>query len=208
MKKFNFIFTFLVFGIFVLLLNPLYETNANKLDPIVDIDTLPRDYFIMVDRLKPGDSITSQIKVINKGTLNFNYNMWSEYVKGSKEYYDSLYLEINDRNNNNLYSGKLSEFKGLKNTRNLLIFTSEILSVKVLVPHEIGNEFQGLSTDVKLLFNAMGEEQVGSSNEHPGERLPNTSTNSFNLIAIGISLILCGLIFFIIRYRKSKITKE
>ncbi|MBT2637780.1 LPXTG cell wall anchor domain-containing protein [Bacillus sp. ISL-39] len=156
MKKLNLIFTLLVFSIFVFLQNPLYETNANKMDPVVDIDTLPKNYFIMVDRLKPGDSITSQIKVINKGTLNFNYNFLSEYRKGSKEYYDSLYLEINDRNNNNLYSGKLSEFKGLKNSRNLLIFTSEILSVKVLVPHELGNEFQGSAAEAEIIFYAEG----------------------------------------------------
>jgi LPXTG-motif cell wall-anchored protein len=208
LKKLNLILTICVFIVFIFSVSPLLQSNAENAQPTLKIDTLPRDIFIAIDKLKPGDTVTSKIKVINKGNLDFDYNILSEYTGGSSEFFQALLLNVSDEKGNLLYEGRLSELNKLDKSRKLLMFSSEILSFRIHVPHELGNEFQGLNTTSKITFAAHENFENGSNSDQnappKGETLPMTATNSFNLLIIGLILSLIGISIYLVYKRKNR----
>jgi len=190
------LFVFLFFLLVILLgSNSLLQTNAEEPQPNLDIDTLPKDYFISIGNLKPGDNILANIKVLNKGSLDFSYNTYAEFTSGSKDLFEKLNLEVFDQNGKMLFSGRLLDFKSLEKSRSLLFFNSEVLTFNFKMPDDLGNEFQGIGTNLKIIFSAEGD--VKGENT-----LPNTATNTFNYILIGIGLLVGGV--FLIHFRKKR----
>ncbi|MEB1808121.1 MAG: LPXTG cell wall anchor domain-containing protein [Bacillaceae bacterium] len=199
--SFRILFSLGLFAIMILVYTPLFKTGANEVPEILSIDTFPKEKFINLDNLKPGDKIRSAIEVQNTGNINFSYRTIAEFNGGSKKYYDVLTLEVLDENNQPLYSGSLKDFQGLSE-RKLSLFSKEKLYVNVEVPHELGNEYQGLSTGMKLTFFAEDQSTPVTTPNEPihtggnGSELPKTATNLYNLLLLGLLFVSGGTILF------------
>ena len=165
---------------------------------MLDIETFPKDKFLDVDHLKPGDKVMSSLDVINNGNLLFTYQTIAEFAGGSMKYYDSLKLEIKDGDNKVLYNGSLKDFKGLE-PRRLLIYTKDRLKIKVELPAELGNDYQGLSTIVKLTFRAEQDITATSNGRRP---LPSTGTDTYNFMMLGLILFISGIGIYIFRKKR------
>jgi LPXTG-motif cell wall-anchored protein len=201
LKKINFIIVIAIS--FTLILNyfPIIQSSA-KSTSVLDIDTSPREYFIMVDRLKPGDKIFNSIEVRNIGNLNFAYNLKTEYISGSKEFFNELLLNIKDEKGNVIYSGKLNRTQEIIKNRNLNMLNKEKLFFEIDVPNELDNFYQGLTSNVKLVFFA----EDNTSPQIEGNKLPNTGSHMFNYVAIGGFIV--GLGILLNRSRKKLLNKS
>lgn len=180
--------------------NPRFDTKAEG-EKVLDIDTFPREKFLEMDQLKPGDKIISSLDVLNKGNILFSYSTKAEFSGGSREYYDALEIKIKDQKDQLLFEGKLKDFKGL-DPREILIFNKDSLYFEINVPHELGNEYQGLSSKVKLIFSASEDPVLG------GGVLPNTGTQNYNLILGGILLLVCGAGMYLFTRKITRVNGE
>jgi LPXTG-motif cell wall-anchored protein len=192
---------FLLLGIILTLsvvFNPVFCTKAEERKDL-DIDTFPNKRFLEMDMLKPGDKIISSLDVINKGNILFTYKTNAEFSGGSKKYFNALLINVKDGKKHVLYNGKLKDFKGL-DPRKLLILTKDKFFFTIEVPNELGNEYQGLSTNVKLTFFA--EDSLSNTNI-----LPNTATNNINLIFSGLTLCIVGVLLYFFK-RKKKLNEK
>jgi LPXTG-motif cell wall-anchored protein len=197
LKKINYLVLITISLALILNFSPIIRSSA-KTSTILDIDTTPKEYFIIVDRLKPGDKILSSIEVRNIGNLNFFYNLKSEFTSGSKEYFNALLFSIKDEKGKVIYSGKLDSSQELLKKRNLRFLTKEKLFFEIDVPIELNNFYQGLSTNVKLVF--LAEDSMGTSIN--GNSLPNTGTPMFNYVVTGAIMLVIGLLFEFYRRKK------
>jgi LPXTG-motif cell wall-anchored protein len=197
LKKINYLVLITISLALILNFSPIIRSSA-KTSTILDINTTPKEYFIIVDRLKPGDKILSSIEVRNIGNLNFFYNLKSEFTSGSKEYFNALLFSIKDEKGKVIYSGKLDSSQELLKKRNLRFLTKEKLFFEIDVPIELNNFYQGLSTNVKLVF--LAEDSMGTSIN--GNSLPNTGTPMFNYVVTGAIMLVIGLLFEFYRRKK------
>ncbi|ALC90201.1 hypothetical protein AM500_10705 [Bacillus sp. FJAT-18017] len=207
----------LLVTVFVMLLvinSPISQTNA-QVSQKLKIETFPSEKFLDVGMLKPGDKVITTLDVINTGNILFSYKTTASFNGGSKKYYDALHLNIKDQNGKVLYNGSLKDFKGLE-PRKLQIFTKEKLIIAVEVPAELGNDYQGLSSEFKFKFFAEDtldglippdDVPFGPIDTPLGPiKLPVTATEAFNFLAAGLILLTVGLtIRYIIKFKK-KIT--
>jgi hypothetical protein len=185
MKKILYIVLVMIF----VLNSPMPPAHAER-SQTLDIETFPKDKFLEIDRLKPGDTVSSSLDVINNGSLVFTYKTTAQFTGGSKKYYDSLHLNIKDNTGMVLFDGSLKDFNGIK-PRQLSILKQDRLKIAIGVPPELGNDYQGLSANLKLTFMAYSDDYtIASAN---GEQLPDTATNSYNFITIGLLLLCCGI---------------
>jgi len=194
----------------------------------IDINKDPHGYLFQVDNLKPGDWMPREITIKNDGKQDFRYIAKIGESKSVKGLFEELDLMIK-QDTTLLYEGKLKDFKGIA-PRKLANNTEEILFFQVSMPYELGNEFQGSSAEVEIIFLAEGGEQTeqetgdsttggsnnpvdGSNNNSPIARdvsvtpemvkkLPNTATNYFNFILIGGLLTAVGGIFLLVKNKK------
>ncbi|MFG6118821.1 MULTISPECIES: LPXTG cell wall anchor domain-containing protein [Thalassobacillus] len=142
--------------------HPLAETNGKK---EIDISTSPKNVLFNTDNIKPGDTITREITIKNNGLQDFRYLFTSEFSKGSKMFYDALLLTVKDKENI-LFDGMLKDFKELE-PRPLLHGTFETLELRVEMPYELGNEYQGLNAKVSFKFYADGKITDKPDEENP-----------------------------------------
>ncbi|WP_370222902.1 hypothetical protein [Cytobacillus sp.] len=152
------VFTFLsILSLLFLLYTPLSKTEADQVPDYIDIDTFPQNIFIDMGELKPGDKIITTINIQNKGTIDFTYFTYSEFLEGSLPYFNALKVTISDEGNHILYNGFLHGLKHL-DPRKLPIFKSEELKFLFEIPYELGNEYQGLTSSFNLVFSAEAPE--------------------------------------------------
>lgn len=174
----------------------------------ISIDLAPDSVLFDVDNMKPGDWAPRDIVIQNRGEHNFEYIVTIQNESDSEKLFNELMLEVNAKDEE-LYSGKLKEFNELSN-RNLASMDVEKLQFIIRFPEHLGNEYQGLQTNFSILFIAEGEERnsdnamvsglVGSDggSQGGGLLLPDTATNTFTILLIGVLLAVCGgLILFI-----------
>ncbi|WP_226682160.1 LPXTG cell wall anchor domain-containing protein [Sutcliffiella horikoshii] len=195
--------------IIMLLANTSFSSSgAQEQEKNLSISTFPSEVFIDLSGLKPGDNIIKSIDVKNIGNLDFSYSTYSEFKDGSKKYFNALELSVYDNKENMIFDGFLRDLKSISK-RELAIFTQEKLRFEVHIPHHLGNEYQGLSTEFNLVFNA--EEVIGDKNIVPSvpvsndtNQLPNTAKNYYNFILLGILLLVIGSLGAILRKRYAK----
>ncbi|UTE77535.1 transcription factor S-II central domain-containing protein [Rossellomorea sp. KS-H15a] len=213
---------------------PFLSTVAETAPKVIDISLDRGETFIELNALKPGDRILDSIKVKNDGNVNITYNHFAEFRGGSEKYFNKILLNVKDSNNNILYEGLIKDFNEIE-SRKLAKRSTEELFYEYIIPPELGNEYQGLSTSILLKYYA--EEYGGTSNadhetpssgsESPnsqhdeeikgvkdptqsihvnsqGTKLPNTATNIYKILALGIILTTLGLIFVFINRRFTK----
>lgn len=203
MNKISFLISLSFLILLGFLYSPFLNTEADTPPKVIDITTSPSSTFVDMKNLKPGDSIIHDVKILNSGNSNFSYISFVEFKNGSREYFNRLFINVKDHLDNTLYSGLLKDFTGFS-TRILNGGTAENLVFEIIVPSDIENNLQGLSTSVLFKFSAQGnadgnvinEPENGHSNGSP---LPKTATNTFNSLLVGIFLLTVGLIIYIIR---------
>jgi LPXTG-motif cell wall-anchored protein len=192
---------------------PIGKTGADTSTPEIDLSLSPGNYLFTIDQFKPGDWANRTLTIQNKGNQNFTYNMSAKHEVGSKMLYENLMLIVKN-SNETLYSGALSDFKGL-DPRFLSHFTEEDLKFTIEFPDELGNEFQGLETEVAFQFTTIGT-GVGADDpiipsDSPGESigsttgsLPNTG-ESYPLLmtVIGVLIMTTGVVL-VVRHTKMK----
>ncbi|WP_188454451.1 hypothetical protein [Virgibacillus oceani] len=209
----------LLFGItFILFMLPFVypghsvsgETNSES---EIDIGITPSEYLFDIENMKPGDWAPREIVVQNNGLKEFKYVTTVQNEGGSKKLFNELLLEIED-GNGEIYNGKLTDFKGIS-PRTLAPSSDEKLTFTIRFPEELGNDFQGLSSNFLIIFTAEGnnsgtdEETSGGvvggddSFSGGGSKLPVTATNMFTYLLIGAALVVAGgIVLLLYRIRR------
>jgi LPXTG-motif cell wall-anchored protein len=184
----------------ITLLIPL--TSAAEDDKeILDIATAPSSILMDVTDMKPGDYLKRDLTVINKGEKDFTYTFSNEFIDGSTKLYNEFLLIVKD-SQGTLFDGKLMDFEKL-DPRKLNSGESEVLTFYVEMPYELGNEYQGLSTKFQFTLYVEGEDGGAIPVD---KELPNTATQMYNFLTIGIILLLGGSILYFIQ-RKKRISR-
>jgi LPXTG-motif cell wall-anchored protein len=192
-----------LFILFFLIFTPVSvygEINNNELD----LTTNPGKVLFDLSNMKPGDSVTRNLTIGNNGNQDFNYIASSKFLSGSEIFYNKLDLTVEDKNGQ-IYQGKLFEFDKLA-PRLLKSKQNENLTFFILMPMELGNEFQGLETEFQIKLYVEGT--LGGVLPADGPKLPNTGSDMFNILVVGAVLVLTGSMFQFIVKRRNKLRKE
>ncbi|RIW36096.1 LPXTG cell wall anchor domain-containing protein [Bacillus salacetis] len=180
----------------------LATAAPNESIPEVDIATTPTKVLFDVDNMKPGDWADRTIKISNKGKQDFTYTMSTHLKSGSKKLYNELTMKVSDAKGE-LYNGKISDFKGFDG-RNLAKTAEEDLNFTVEFPAHLGNEFQGLETEVEFKFYVAGT--LGGLLPVDGPKLPETGTNTFVFLTLGAIMSVASLLLMAVqRYRRKRL---
>ncbi|WP_144475257.1 LPXTG cell wall anchor domain-containing protein [Cytobacillus oceanisediminis] len=188
-----------------ILLIIFFNLTTVQAEENIDINTLQHGYSFEVSNLKPGDWIPRDITVTNDGQFDFKYTVRLGETKSKKGLLDELEFLIS-QGSVVLYEGKVKGFKGLS-PRELAAGSKEDLFFQVTMPYELGNEFQGSSAELEIIFLAEGKEDNTEIHPDPDKgnpdtdavvtpeivnKLPNTATNNYNLLFVGGLLICLG----------------
>lgn len=177
----------------------------------------PSDSLFEIQNMKPGDWAPRTLVVKNSDGKDLHYAMQLENT-GDQKLFNELLMEIKV-DNLEVYEGKLSEFTALP-ARKLEAGNEESLDVTLRFPEHLGNEFQGLEAAFILKFIAQGKGsssvqvttkgQIGSGDSPSNlAKLPNTGTQMFNMLFIGVVLVIVGLtLMFIPHVRRMKDAKR
>jgi hypothetical protein len=132
---------------------PFGNTKADTTTYKVNIATSPAGGFLKAFNMAPGDQVTSILKVMNQGNLDFNYTVSSRLESGSPDLFSKLELQVSD-SKGVLFKGLISGLKKLplgsiaKQRNNNLTFTATL-------PLATNNATQGLSTIVSFDLTAV-----------------------------------------------------
>ncbi|WP_043933683.1 hypothetical protein [Bacillus sp. EB01] len=207
---------YLVMGILLFSFNfsPLIIEVFALSEKEIDIATSPEKVLFNIVNARPGDVYSNTLTVVNSGTENYNYLFSNKFLNGTKKFYNELLLTVSDKNGD-LYNGKLMDFEKL-NLRPLNAKLSEKLVFSIEVPLELGNEYQGMSSEFEFKFYAEGtlgglippdDVPLGPIDTPLGPiKLPDTATEAFNFLAAGLIMLTVGFsVRYIIKFKK-KIT--
>jgi LPXTG-motif cell wall-anchored protein len=190
--------------IFTLILLPFGTTAASEDVKEIDIVTTPEKVLFNVNNMKPGDWAERVLEISNGGKEDFSYIISSKLKSGDKKLYNELKLKITSEDNNELFNGTLGQFDKL-DPREVKTTDKEKLIFQVNFPAELGNEFQGLTCEVEIKIYAEGT-FGGLIPAENGIKLPNTATDTMNLIIIGGALLVIGLIVLLMyKSRREKL---
>jgi LPXTG-motif cell wall-anchored protein len=199
MKKFNKIFSILIISMFMFSPDTYQAEENSKEQKEVDISISPSPVLFHLTNVKPGDKISREITISNKGKQDFRYLFSNTFLKGSEKFYNELILEISD-GKAILAEGKVKDFKKL-DLRALESSSSETLQISIEIPYELGNEFQGLSTEFQ--FNFLVEGSNGAVTPvSGGDILPDTGTEYYKFLLMGMVLFISGLCLYMFTWRK------
>lgn len=171
----------------------------------LEIKTVPENQLFSLENLAPGQVEEKNIILQNKGKNDFSYQSFAKYKSGSKQLYQILNLTITTSDGENLFKGKLKDFSSLKG-RIIEKNKDDGLTIKIGLPSEAGNEFQGLACVVDFQFLAESGAPASNTNSNESLRpnLPNTATNIYNYIAAGMFLIVIGSLLSVYFTKRSK----
>jgi LPXTG-motif cell wall-anchored protein len=113
-----------------------------------DLATIPDDILFDVSNMKPGDWGNRELVVQNKGIYDFNYTLKIKNINGSRKLYDELLLQVT-KGTDLYFNGRLKDFADFS-PQFLAKGTEEIINVRIEMPYELGNEFQGLTTSFEI----------------------------------------------------------
>lgn len=186
------------------------ETDKKELD----ISLSSTDTLFDISNMKPGDWAQRTITVNNSGSKDFIYQMQLQN-NGENKLFNELLLEIK-AGDNELYQGKLAEFKSLPD-RKLISGDGEILDITIRFPEHLGNDFQGLESTFTFSFAAEGKDSMtvyamtkgeiaSSVTSSPSSTLPDTLKNIVLLMLFGSVIVIGGIVMVIVRkYRRMKL---
>lgn len=209
--KHKVIFTFIC-TIIIFCFSSKYDSIVNAQDG-VELEVDPDSVLFDVNNMKPGDWASRDVKIKNRGTRPFMYSINVE-SRGMKKLYNELQLEVFMKKRE-LYSGELNSFTNIK-ARHLAPGKQDNITVTIRFPEELGNEYQGLEADFAIIIIAEGEAKqqdeqtvigkIGTDKYDFGSKLPNTATNTFVYILLGLCLIGIGIFLYLVirKYKKIK----
>jgi LPXTG-motif cell wall-anchored protein len=183
---------------------PNNNVSAEEKLKEIDIATSPHNLLFNTSNLKPGDSVSKTLVVINEGKNDFYYLFSNQFLKGSEYFYNNIFLTVRD-DKEVLFNDKIINFKKIE-SRFLRKGTSENLYFQLNIPNELGNEFQGLGSEFQFKFYVEGT--LGGVLPADGPKLPDTGSDMFNILVVGAVLVLTGSTFQFIVKRRSKLRKE
>lgn len=187
------------FTIILVFFTPIAINAVTINENSIDLSVEPGKVLFDLTNVKPGDSVVRNFKVMNKGDKDFNYVINNSFKSGSEKFYNELLLKIVDSQKKIVFDGKLKEFQ--RTNKSLLRSkAADELQFLIKVPMELNNDFQGLNCEFE--FKIYVEGTLGGVLPADGPKLPNTATSMFNLMAIGVALIIGG--FTLISFLKKK----
>ncbi|MGN8647374.1 hypothetical protein ACTNEO_16340 [Gracilibacillus sp. HCP3S3_G5_1] len=166
-----------------------------------------------LENLKPGDWADRHITVSNQTNNDITYEIDVRYLDGSEMLYNQLSLEIK-QGDVPLFHDNLSAFSLLTDL-SLAADSEERIDLSVTFPPESGNEFQGLTTSAEIIITAYHNTESESSSlpistgsqSDGGKTLPGTATMIVNILLIGGTLLIVGLLTLLYLKRR-KLTEE
>jgi hypothetical protein len=194
MKKINKIFCIFIISLFMF--SPdIYQAEENsKEQKEMDISISPSPVLFNLTNVKPGDKISREITISNKGKQDFRYLFSNTFLSGSEKFYNELTLKISD-GKAILVEGKVKDFKKL-DFRALESSSSETLQISIEIPYELGNEFQGLTTEFQFNFLVEGAKGAVTPVE-AGNILPDTGTEYYKYLLMGMVLFISGFCLYL-----------
>jgi LPXTG-motif cell wall-anchored protein len=177
--------------------------NAQSKEISISISKFPFDEVFSSDELfnsgnlKPGDTISQSIEVVNVGVHNFTYTASARKTGGSDMLYQAFHLQVYAEDKQLLYKGLLADFNGFE-PRTLSSGVSETLYFEVELPYDFGSkdrglhtrtghtlkdrllfpkEYQDLNTQFEIVFEATGKSETGGGN-NGGSSVPNDGSGS------------------------------
>ncbi|MFC7786717.1 TasA family protein [Rossellomorea sp. GCM10028870] len=204
----------------------IQKATANEIDLIV----IPDEVFLFkIDNMKPGDWTEKTLTIKNGGTEDISYTFQVNSKQPDKKLFNELDLMVyTDSSSNLLFDDKLKNFNGFspkllkKGERKDLMFS-------IMIPYELGNEYQNTSALFEIIISAesnlapqpsedtdsttpiidRSESDKSTFPSKPlsskGLNLPNTATDMYKLLFLGISFITAGLLLiFLNRFIRKK----
>jgi LPXTG-motif cell wall-anchored protein len=162
------------------------------------LKTLPQSSILNAANMAPGDEIISTLDVKYEGNTVPEIYLNPRKEKGSSDLYKQLNITVED-NKKILFKGGLLELNNL-DLGKFNDTDSKKLTFKVSLPSGLKNEYQGVETVVAFDFSA----KAFPADYQEGSLLPNTATNTFNILVIGILLISSGFFFLSLNYLNRK----
>ncbi|WP_062350268.1 LPXTG cell wall anchor domain-containing protein [Bacillus kwashiorkori] len=188
--------------LFIIIYLIFFTQSVSAEDKEIDMMTTPDKILFSIDNFKPGDWAVRTITITNSGKEDFHYVASGKLTNGSKKLYDALILTITS-GDEQLYNGQLGNFKKLRE-RPIPSGGKEELTFQIQFPPYLGNEYQGLTSEVQMKFYAAGT--LGGLLPVDGPKLPNTSTNSYTLLLAGTLMLFSGSGIFY--YRRKMISEK
>lgn len=149
--------------------------------------------------MAPGDSVTSNIIIQNKVNKDLAVvNIKTRIQSGSELLFNNLDLKVNE-GSDTLFEGKLKGFQDL--LINSVTENGKKLTFTITLPKNSLNELQGQKVMIAFDFITKYGEII---NPIQNGSLPETATNRFNFIMIGIILLTGGCILMTIQMRQRK----
>jgi LPXTG cell wall anchor motif len=205
-----------------------HKTYANE----VDIILIPNEKFLFnISNMKPGDWAERELRVKNGGEKDFNYSIRVDNKQSDRKLFNELDLKVYEGDKSILiFDDKLKNFTGFK-PKPLKKGVTDSLFFQVEMPYELGNEFQQTSAYFEIIIVAAANTSTTpedsddpvkqpDSNVKPtpvnpgindtqlpvasqGPKLPNTATNLYLLLTVGLILTTVGLTIIYVNKRLS-----
>ncbi|WP_052504601.1 hypothetical protein [Rossellomorea aquimaris] len=197
----------------------------------VDLIVIPDEAFLFkIDNMKPGDWTEKTLTIKNGGTEDISYSFQVNSKQPDKKLFNELDLKVyKDSTTNLLFDEKLKNFNGFSPAL-LKRGDSKDLIFSIMIPYELGNDYQNTSAvfEIRIMAESVLPQQPSEETNSTtpisdraeseksttpfkpitsyGMNLPNTATNIYKLLLLGISLTTAGLLFIylnrIIRKKK------
>ncbi|MDX8344103.1 hypothetical protein [Rossellomorea sp. YZS02] len=226
-KKMNLKKVVIIFLFLFLISSMVNKTYADEENLIL----IPNEkYLFKISNMKPGDWAERSLKIKNGGGEDFHYSIKVNNKQSDKKLFNELELKVYAGNNSiKIFDDKLKNFKGFK-PKELESEKTESLQFKVIMPYELGNDFQRTSAFFEIIItvvpsdgNTLPDDPKDTINnpltpvnsdlknipsipvESQGPKLPNTSTNLYFLLMLGSLLTTVG---FIIIYLNKRLLRK
>lgn len=161
-----------------------HPSPASAQSEAIHLWITPSSSIINVTNLAPGDSITAPLSISEVGGDISDVSIKARMQSGSEPFYKQLQFVVSKKNKV-IFKGPLSSFQKFK-VKDVNKGDSTFLFT-IKFPLSAGNEFQSAQTIIAFDFIGVYSGLTVSDN-----KLPKTSTNSFNLISVGLIIILSG----------------
>lgn len=215
-----FLFLFLFISLY-------YYPKTFAVENPINISITTDSVLFQVANMKPGDWAERELTIQNRSSEDINYKMELKRTKGSEKLFKELQIEVR-AGEQQLYNGSFEQMIHFE-PRFLQGEHEESLWMRVDFPRELGNEYQGLKSEVSFRFVAeevqehtdegdigpiiekqkpIDPETLENDEIKEGQIVPSTTTNNFNFLLIGVTLITTGFIYYIYNQRKNSLLLE
>ncbi len=182
-----------------LITNYTFAEQNTKEQKMIDISVSPSPVLFNLTNMKPGDKVTKNMTISNKGKQDFSYLFKNTFIRGSEKFYNELIIQISD-GKESLVEGKVKNFKNL-DLQHLESSDAKTYGITIEIPYELGNEYQGLMTELQFDFLVEGPDGTITPVTE-GSLLPDTGTDYFKYLLLGSILLLAGICAYMLTRRR------